>query len=79
MALIERNKYIRISYLNENGTQKEEDLSSLFSRIVLHEFEHLDGKNFQDKALQKVSIAHLQEEVFSKNWHEEQYEKDLLL
>ena len=79
MALIERPKNVSISYFNEKGVLINESFNDLFTRIFLHEYEHLQGKHFQDNAIKKVPISKLQESYFYKNWHDEQEKRDLLL
>jgi peptide deformylase len=43
-----RKSEIRIRYLEENFKQHEKDFSGIKARIILHEYDHLEGKLFID-------------------------------
>jgi peptide deformylase len=60
---VERGNYVKLKYLDINGEEKIEEISHpFFTRVVLHENDHLDGKIF----LQRMSS-----ENFSKlSWDE---------
>ena len=79
MALIERNKHVKISYFNQVGLTMTEDLNELFTRLFLHEYDHLEGKSFSDKALKKVEISKLENENYLDKWNKEQMSKNLLI
>ena len=43
---VRRSTYIEVDYLDMKGEEQTMALSHMNARIVLHEFEHLEGKNF---------------------------------
>lgn len=45
---VERNYWVRISYLDEDGNSHTEKFDGMYARIILHEIDHLDGKLFTD-------------------------------
>lgn len=45
---VSRAKTIRITYLDEDLKEHEEELSDFAARVVLHEYEHLEGGVFMD-------------------------------
>lgn len=45
---VSRSKKIRITYLDEELNEREEELSDFAARIVQHECEHLEGGVFMD-------------------------------
>jgi hypothetical protein len=79
MALIERPRKVKVSYQNEKGTVITEELSELFSRIFLHEYDHLEGKVFLNEAIQRVEIKKLENPDYNDQWMTEQEEKNLLI
>jgi peptide deformylase len=44
-----RSKKIRISYLDEQFVQHEEDFEDYSARVIQHEYDHLEGKVFTDR------------------------------
>jgi peptide deformylase len=46
---VSRQDTIKVSYLDENFTQKEETLNGLAARIFQHEYDHIEGVLFTDK------------------------------
>ena len=42
-SIVERNKKVWVTYIDENGVQKTIDQGGLFSIIVQHELDHFDG------------------------------------
>ena len=73
MYLIERCSQISISYFDIYGQKIEKELDPIDSRVVLHEFDHLEGKIFYENYLDKVSInSLLADNNFYKNWYKEQ-------
>lgn len=49
---IERQKEIRIRYLNENFEPQEETMKGLLARVVQHEYDHIEGILFTDRISQ---------------------------
>ena len=47
-AEIERPKSVSVRYLDRDGKQQEREFSELLGRVVQHEIDHLDGKQFID-------------------------------
>lgn len=45
---VERAEQVRVSYLDRNGKQCEDDFDGLLAVCVQHEMDHLDGKLFVD-------------------------------
>lgn len=45
-----RHKKINISYINEKGKKQKLGASNLLARIVQHEYDHINGVLFTDKA-----------------------------
>lgn len=45
---VKRPDWIVINYLDENMEEKEERFEGFAARMVLHEYDHLDGKMFVD-------------------------------
>lgn len=45
---VPRVEHIRLRWLDENFEQHEEEMSGFLSRIVQHEFDHLEGKLYVD-------------------------------
>ena len=79
MALIERPRKVKVSYQNQKGIKITEELSDLFSRIFLHEYDHLEGKVFQNDAIQRIEIKKLENPDYNDRWLTEQQEKNLLI
>lgn len=79
MNLIKRNKNVKINYYNENGLIVTESFNELFTRLFLHEQDHLDGKSFHSIALKKIEIRKLQDKHFLDTWNNEQVIKNLMI
>lgn len=45
---VSRVEHIRLNWLDEDFTEHEEEMSGFLSRIVQHEFDHLDGQLYID-------------------------------
>jgi peptide deformylase len=43
-----RGERVKISYLNENFESKIEEFDGITARVILHEYDHIDGKLFID-------------------------------
>ncbi|MCF6199490.1 MAG: peptide deformylase [Hyphomicrobiaceae bacterium] len=47
-AEVERPASVTVSYIDRDGNEQERDFNELLSRVVQHEIDHLDGKQFID-------------------------------
>ena len=47
---VKRHKKINISYIDEKGKKQKANASNLLARIIQHEFDHINGILFTDKA-----------------------------
>jgi peptide deformylase len=45
---VKRNATIRIQYLDENFIERESTFEGITARVILHEYDHIDGKLFID-------------------------------
>jgi peptide deformylase len=45
---IKRPEHVRLSYVDENFTAHVEDFYGITARVILHEYDHIDGKLFID-------------------------------
>lgn len=54
-AIVKRPKEIKISYLTENGQEITRKFSGTLATIIQHEYDHLEGVLFIDRALQQGS------------------------
>ncbi len=54
-ALISRSKAIKIKYQTPNGTWQVRKFSGLTATVIQHEYDHLKGLLFIDRALQQAS------------------------
>lgn len=45
---IKRAETVRLKYMDENFNEKEEEFSGITARVILHEYDHIDGKLFID-------------------------------
>jgi len=45
---IHRKKHVRLSYLDENFQLHEEEFEGITSRVIQHEYDHIEGKLFID-------------------------------
>ena len=60
---LKRSKKVTLEYLNEKGIKKTEKFTGLFSTIVQHEVDHLDGILFTQKVLeQKEKLYNIESE-----------------
>jgi peptide deformylase len=46
---VSRESTVTIQYCDENFVQKEETFTGLNARVILHEYDHIDGKLFIDR------------------------------
>ncbi|MCX7696349.1 MAG: peptide deformylase [Bacteroidales bacterium] len=46
---VARKKFIRIRFQNESGETKEEIFEGIVARVILHEYDHLEGILFTDR------------------------------
>ena len=47
-AQVERPAAVTVRYLDRDGQQQQRDFNELLARVVQHEIDHLDGKQFID-------------------------------
>lgn len=52
---VERENYIKLEYLDENGESQVEEFKGFVAQIVQHELDHLNGKLFIDYILENKS------------------------
>ena len=45
---VSRGANVRIRYVDENFVEHEKEFSGITARVILHEYDHLDGKLFID-------------------------------
>lgn len=45
---VKREEKVRIKYLDENFQEHEEEFEGITARVILHEYDHIDGKLFID-------------------------------
>jgi len=45
---IERAEKVRLRYMDENFQEHEEEFDGITARVILHEYDHIDGKLFID-------------------------------
>lgn len=45
---VQRAQHVRLRWLDENFEAREETFSGITARVILHEYDHLDGKLFID-------------------------------
>ncbi len=45
---VSRGANVRLRYMDENFVQHEKEFSGITARVILHEYDHLDGKLFID-------------------------------
>ncbi|WP_185852297.1 peptide deformylase [Blattabacterium cuenoti] len=48
MGYIKRKSNVRIEYYNQNWEQKKTTLTGICARVILHEYDHIEGKLFID-------------------------------
>ena len=49
-GLVRRNRQIRVRYLTRNGDLREEQYEGFLARVFQHEFDHINGIVFLDRA-----------------------------
>ncbi len=47
-AEIERPTFVTVNYIDREGNEQEREFNDLLARVVQHEIDHLDGKQFID-------------------------------
>ena len=71
-AILKRAKIIKIKYQTENGTLQVRKFSGLTATVIQHEYDHLEGILFIDRALQQKSpIYQLEKEKEGKEYLKE--------
>lgn len=45
---ISRGEHVRLRYMDENFVEQEKEFSGITARVILHEYDHIDGKLFID-------------------------------
>ncbi|HXS37100.1 MAG TPA: peptide deformylase [Flavipsychrobacter sp.] len=45
---VQRVQKVRIKYVDENFQEQEQEFSGITARVILHEYDHIDGKLFID-------------------------------
>ena len=45
---IQRNTNVRLSYMDENFVQHEQEFKGITARVIQHEYDHIEGKLFID-------------------------------
>lgn len=50
---VDRNKSVKLKYMNEKGETKIENFDGLFAHIIQHEVDHLKGVLFIDRLLEQ--------------------------
>lgn len=64
---IHRHETVRLKYMDENFQEYEEEFSGITARVILHEYDHIDGKLFIDylKPLKKRLIKKKLDDISS--------------
>ena len=62
---------IRMRYLDENFEEHDEEFSGYPARVIQHEYDHLDGTLYIDKATNIREAAQLEEEYEDEEFFEE--------
>ncbi len=57
MGRVPRRDSVQVSYLDEKGDRREERFSGYVSRVVQHEFDHLEGKVFLERMTSMASLT----------------------
>lgn len=76
--LIERSKNCKIKYQNIKGETIVEDLNTLESRILLHEYDHILGKEFYSNYIKKYELRKIFNSIDSFNTFKKNEIKNLL-
>ena len=58
---VERSKEITVRYFDREGDEYEVTATEYFARAIQHELEHLDGKLFTDKIIERIAPEDLDE------------------
>ena len=66
---VERFKSVKIKYQDLKGKQHEEEVNGFLARVIQHEYDHLEGILFIDKAIETFT-----EEELRKRYQEEDKE-----
>jgi peptide deformylase len=53
---VQRPVAIKVSFMNKKSVQQKLELKGINARIAQHEYDHLDGILFVDKAIEMVSV-----------------------
>lgn len=71
-AIIQRPKEVKVRYQTESGQIQVRKFTGPLSRIIQHEYDHLEGILFTDRALeQKAKIYRLKKDQEDKEYLEE--------
>ena len=65
--LIERSKYCKVKYQNIKGEIIIEKLDTIESRILLHEYDHILGKEFYSNYIKKYDLRKIFNSIESFN------------
>ncbi|MGY3765528.1 peptide deformylase [Vagococcus vulneris] len=57
---VERHKEVTVRYIDREGYEMEVDASGYLARAFQHEVEHLEGKLFTDKIIEKIAPEDLE-------------------
>jgi peptide deformylase len=57
MGRVPRHQSVQVTYLDENGGQREQRFSGYVARVVQHELDHLTGTIFLDRMTSMASIT----------------------
>ena len=61
-GLVERPQKITIKGLDRNGEPQEYTFEDFHARVMCHEFDHLDGILYKDKAMEMYDISENEDE-----------------
>lgn len=71
-SIIKRSKEIKVSYLTEKGQPQTRKFSGVLATVIQHEYDHLDGILFVDRALQQsAKIYEIRKDKDDKEYFEE--------
>ena len=62
-GIVSRHKSIRVAYINRSGYRVEQQFDGFIARVFQHEFDHIDGVLFVDRAR---PVTFCSEEEFAK-------------
>ena len=63
---VDRYKYVKVSYVDRDGTQQEIESDEFLAIAIQHEMDHLDGKVFVEK------LSFTKRKRFEKEWKKKQ-------